>query len=427
MPDIGRDEVDKLMNDGNFCIAPWVHIQNTPEGVPQPCCIFKPNIIDGHTPRKLNDAFHGKEWNELRQRFLRGEQVPECDTCYNKEWLSKNDEKDLHTSTLLENISFREHLNDMWREDAVELINNPEIRDVDLAISNKCNYKCVDCGVDRSSLWHSEEYDLDKIIPRVGAHVASFARVIKPDTGDPLIDSFEYADVDWSRVRTIRCIGGEPMIDKRYHEILDRIEIDRAHIIIVSNGSVPPTKDWTDKLDRAEKILLMFSIDGVGELGEYVRYGLKMKRFTRNLQKWIEYIANHRNPDSKFRYHYVAHAMNMLDIQNTYDYLNEFERLKDNCGHFDLSFLHRPEYLNSAYFPDKTKEWILNRIQGELYEDRVRLHFSTNEYNPDHIDNFFKFSDFIESRRYTMPDDIVEVYERLMEDHVTERRSHVST
>ena len=217
------------------------------------------------------------------------------------------------------------------------------------------------------------------------------------------------------------------MIDKRYHEILDRIEIDRAHIIIVSNGSVPPTKDWTDKLDRAEKILLMFSIDGVGELGEYVRYGLKMKRFTRNLQKWIEYIANHRNPDSKFRYHYVAHAMNMLDIQNTYDYLNEFERLKDNCGHFDLSFLHRPEYLNSAYFPDKTKEWILNRIQGELYEDRVRLHFSTNEYNPDHIDNFFKFSDFLESRSYTLPDDIVEVYERLMEDHVTERRSHVST
>ena len=122
MPDIGRDEVDKLMNDGNFCIAPWVHIQNTPEGVPQPCCIFKPNIIDGHTPRKLNDAFHGKEWNELRQRFLRGEQVPECDTCYNKEWLSKNDEKDLNTSTLLENISFREHLNDMWREDAVELL-----------------------------------------------------------------------------------------------------------------------------------------------------------------------------------------------------------------------------------------------------------------------------------------------------------------
>ena len=96
------------------------------------------------------------------------------------------------------------------------------------------------------------------------------------------------------------------MIDKRYHEILDRIEIDRAHIIIVSNGSVPPTKDWTDKLDRAEKILLMFSIDGIGELGEYVRYGLKMKRFTRNLQKWIEYIAGHRNPDSKFRYHFVA-------------------------------------------------------------------------------------------------------------------------
>ena len=72
----------------------------------------------------------------------------------------------------------------------------------------------------------------------------------------------------------------------------------------MSNGSVPPTKDWTEVLDSSEKVLLMFSIDGIGELGEYVRYGLKMKRFTRNLQKWIEYIE-HRNPESKFRYHYV--------------------------------------------------------------------------------------------------------------------------
>ena len=62
-------DVKKYLNDGNFCIAPWVHIQNTPEGVPQPCCIFKPNIIDGHTRRRLNDAFHGEEWDKLMSEF----------------------------------------------------------------------------------------------------------------------------------------------------------------------------------------------------------------------------------------------------------------------------------------------------------------------------------------------------------------------
>ena len=424
------DEVEKLMNDGNFCIAPFVHIQNTPEGVPSPCCIFQDEegeTVKGDEPRTLTEAFNSLEWEELRYKFLCGERVDACDTCYNKEWLSKNDEKDLNPATLLENISFREHLNEMWREEAPDLIKNPVIRDVDLAISNKCNFKCVDCGVDRSSAWHTEEYELDKIIPRVGANVASFARVIKPDTGHPIIDSYDFADVDWSKVRTIRAIGGEPFMDDRYHQIMEQMDTDNAQIIIVSNGSFPPTKKWTDQLDKVDKVLLMFSIDGIGELGEYVRYGLKMKRFTRNLEKWIDYIANHRGPESKFRYHYVAHAMNMLDIQNTYDYLNQFERMKDNCGYFDLSFLHRPEYLNSAYFPRKTKEWILNRIKGELYEERVRLHFSSNEYNPEHIDNFFKFSDFIEKNRRPLPEQIEEVYFRLMEDHARERPKEITT
>ena len=46
-----------------------------------------------------------EECEKLRQRFLNGEQVHECDTCYQKEWLSRNDEKDLNVPSLLENIS----------------------------------------------------------------------------------------------------------------------------------------------------------------------------------------------------------------------------------------------------------------------------------------------------------------------------------
>ena len=47
-------DVKKYLNDGNFCIAPWVHIQNTPEGVPQPCCIFKPNIMENKSKNVIH-------------------------------------------------------------------------------------------------------------------------------------------------------------------------------------------------------------------------------------------------------------------------------------------------------------------------------------------------------------------------------------
>ena len=313
-----QEDVEKYLNDGNFCIAPWVHIQNTPEGVPKPCCIFKPNIINSDIKRSLKDAFHGEEWEKLRQRFLNGEQVHECDTCYQKEWLSRNDEKDLNVPSLLENISYRIHLNEMWKNDMLELLNEPQIRDVDMAMSNKCNFKCIDCGVDRSSAWYKEEYELNEIIPRVGSNIASLARQTKPDSGNAIIDSYEYADADWSKVKTIRCIGGETFIDNRYHELLEKIDIDNADVIIVSNGSRPPTKKWTDKLDRAKRVLIQFSIDGIDDVGEYVRYGFNMKRFTKNLKLWMDYISNHKNPESKFRYHFVVHIMNVLNLQKTY-------------------------------------------------------------------------------------------------------------
>ena len=34
----------------------------------------------------------------------------------------------------------------------------------------------------------------------------------------------------------------------------------------------------------------MFSIDGVGEVGEFVRYGFKQKRFETNLRKWLDFL-----------------------------------------------------------------------------------------------------------------------------------------
>jgi len=413
-----QEDVEKYLNDGNFCIAPWVHIQNTPEGVPKPCCIFKPNIINPDKKRSLKDAFHGEEWEKLRQRFLNGEQVHECDTCYQKEWLSRNDEKDLNVPSLLENISYRIHLNEMWKNDMLELLNNPQIRDVDMAMSNKCNFKCIDCGVDRSSAWYKEEYELNEIIPRVGSNIASLARQTKPDSGHAVIDSYEYADADWSKVKTIRCIGGETFIDNRYHELLEKIDIDNADVIVVSNGSRPPTKKWTDKLDRAKRVLIQFSIDGIDDVGEYVRYGFNMRRFTKNLKLWMNYISNHKNPESKFRYHFVVHTMNVLNLQKTYDYLTQW-----GCKYFDLSMLHRPKYLNIAYLPNATKNWILDQVKGQRYEQHIKLHLSKKEYDEKHIDDFFIFSDFIEQRRNNLPIEIEKIYMKTLLDHQKEKRN----
>ena len=164
--------------------------------------------------------------------------------------------------------------------------------------------------------------------------------------------------------------------------------------------------------------MIQFSIDGIDDVGEYVRYGFNMKRFTKNLKLWMDYISNHKNPESKFRYHFVVHIMNVLNLQKTYDYLTQW-----GCKYFDLSMLHRPKYLNIAYLPNATKDWILDRVKGQRYEQHIKLHLSKKEYDEKHIDDFFIFSDFIEQRRNKLPIEIEEIYMKTLLDHQKEKRN----
>ena len=73
--------------------------------------------------------------------------------------------------------------------------------------------------------------------------------------------------------------------------------------------------------------------------------------------------------------------------------------------------------------PRATKDWILEHVKGELYEERIKLHFKTKEYNEDHIDKFFIFSDFLEKNRKTLPEEIETIYLRILKDHQNEKRN----
>ena len=108
-------DINELKKSKYFCMA-FVHIRNV-SGIPSPCCMIKENLIDCHTPRNLNSAFTGAEWNQFRIDMLKNEFLDICANCCEEE---ENGLK-----------SLRKNLNEYHLSE--DKIKNPKIRDIDLA------------------------------------------------------------------------------------------------------------------------------------------------------------------------------------------------------------------------------------------------------------------------------------------------------
>lgn len=370
-------DVNELKKSKYFCMAPFAHIRNIC-GVPAPCCMVTENVINAHSQRNLKSAFYSPEWDELRRQMLAGEPLEICTHCYSEE------EKGLK--------SLRLNLNEYHF--SKEKIENPRIRDIDMAMSNKCNFKCVTCGVDNSSAWYDEEKILKNIIPRVGYPF---------EHNNAILDSSkQIEDVDQEYIEIIRLLGGEPFLDDNFLKFLQGLDLPKVKIFFVTNCSVFPKK-WIETLEQAKEFVVMFSIDGIGEVGEFVRFGYKQKVFERNLIKWLNFFEDKK---ATIYYHYACHIMNVFNYETTYKYLKKFP------GEMYLSMVESPEYLNLKYLPDNTKK----HIEANIQNDSIKSHLWSDTFNITHCNDFLKYIYFLEEHRKTIPLEIDKIFHLLVDE-----------
>ena len=137
------------MNDQYFCMAPFTHLSVDAQSRIRPCCMFYPTIYN-EKYTKLNDIFIGNENKILRDKMLNGERIDGCNKCYIDETIGKK--------------SYRQLFNERYLNE--KNIQYPKIRELELALGNKCNLKCVTCNGYYSSAWEKEDILLSKILPR---------------------------------------------------------------------------------------------------------------------------------------------------------------------------------------------------------------------------------------------------------------------
>ena len=347
-----------------FCIAPFVNISLTPTGVSKPCCLYR----GLNTTQDPISAFNSQEWKDLREKMLRNEFIKECDSCN-------------HIDTTVgfyktEYSSYREWFNDRYEYDGTS-----QIKSIELSRSNKCNFKCIICGWDRSSRWYQDEQELNKIVPRLDVPIASGARVM-PEVITEKIISIGIDQIDFTKVDNLALQGGEPLLDEKSYEIFDQMP-EGSHLFISTNCSISPSRIPFDKFD---KIDVNISIDGINEIGRDVRLGFNTKHFLKILHEWM----SHDN--CIIHGHYVYHNMNAFSMQETKDFFmirDDFNWIYDVCKY--------PKYLSPKILPEHIE---------------LPINIRNRKYDKNECDNFIKFVDYMKTKQQ-FHKDTLKIYDTL--------------
>ena len=88
----------------NFCIAPFIHLNNTPRGQIDPCCVWNGDKV-GNMERGILDAWNSNEMVNLRNQFLNNERPVACIRCWAVE-----DSGSSHSFRIRANTDFKKYL-----------------------------------------------------------------------------------------------------------------------------------------------------------------------------------------------------------------------------------------------------------------------------------------------------------------------------
>jgi len=129
---------------------------------------------------------------------------------------------------------------------------------------NICNLACSTCTESHSTRWQSL-----KNLP------------IDSNAFNTTID-----ELDFTGLKQIVIGGGEPILHKSTHELLEKFKNTDMRFLIHFNGTVKPSVEFLNTCSYYERIIFCFSIDGVGEHFEYLRWPAKWTKVDSNV-KWI--------------------------------------------------------------------------------------------------------------------------------------------
>lgn len=346
-----------MINDKNkhsWCVNAYHAISGMNDGTTKICCMHRPEEHDmtlGNS--SIESIMNKKEFKKIRKALQKGIRHEGCKLCWQEEDAGRQSKR------LRDNERYEWEIN----EGRIEPYKG--LAKVELNLGNTCNLACRTCQATISSGWYKEEYEVYQKNPLdPNFTYKKFSDNLKKYNMTYADDSPFWQDIE-SHLPTIKQFdfyGGEPFMIKKQWKLLEKaVELGYAKDIELhynTNGTHWPKEIELWKNFRS--VNLSFSIDGVDEQLEYMRYPAKWNIVKQNIENALK--LNKQNGNMSISWCVTISNTNIFDLHTTVNY---WEQHYPHIGLY-LNLVHNPRHFNISIMPDYAKKIAIQNIENNI-------------------------------------------------------------
>ena len=344
----------------------------------------------------LKEIWEGSELAAVRNSFQQRSVPLQCHGCFKSRSMGYWTKRDVYNNQYCDknNINPQPNTHALYNHLTKT---PPKLNHLDISFSKTCNLDCVMCSSEYSSSWISHDKIFFEGKSKYRDEVRSF---VKPTPPHKTIvnDSLEVAD----DLQMIKIKGGEPLLDTSCFAFLEKLPRTNfsGGVYIVTNGTHVSPKILRI-LDKVPNLKLVVSIDGTGEIYEWIRK-FSFLQIERNLHSFLELDSLQAIE--------IAFTTSAYNVMNLLDFMRWDESMRVNPKFSGAMFSQRAyqKYMRAAIVPIDHRLEVRRSIDKYfshhyLQEDITNLLVALEQDAPEHehIDNFLHWTNYCNTIRDT--------------------------
>lgn len=332
-----------MANKDIFCAVPWHNSHLYWDGTYGACCSEKTkplgpkqNLVD----TDLTNWYNGEAMRDFRLRILADTKLPECEGCYREERYgheSRRIKENFKVAIFTKQAFEKSFQQSPWnnRFTAASTSGQTDKLPIDLHVDfgNECNLACKMCFPKTSSRIASfyTKWDLQ------------FDKIKNWTDSETLYQKFLTNIKSIPKIKRIHIMGGEPLVNKKFHRFIDWL-IDNNYkdlsISFVSNGTII-NKNLIEKLKFFKSVDIEISLESIENNNHYIRQGSSTDQVLNNIRKLLKY-------QSPFFNIVLRSVPQLLNVNNYFSYI---DFAYENNLSIQSNILNEPEYLDIKILP----------------------------------------------------------------------------
>lgn len=353
-----------------FCPAAWFQVRNENDGDKFPCCKI---IMDNDTPQDPMEMLNCDEMIDIKKKLHTGIRPHQCRECWVEEDNGFKSQRQNMTQIITGGRTFENSWLSSYFKNKQDY-NSEFITSADICIGNTCNFQCVMCHPGDSSMIYNDwikRQDSEFVKEKLEEDKDYFKKLKDQGYKNPYYK--QYIDSVFNTTNNLlwlRLLGGEPLLDKKLLEKIKDLpnsKKNKLKLSFITNGSVDlkKTLEYIDS-DQFDLVQFSISLEGIGPVQEYARYGSNWSQIEENILCAKKYADN-----VQLNLGYVIQTVTILRLQELLNWASQHEMF------FCVSPCFRPEYLSLKSLPNELR---LNVIENlKKFKDVIKQNPNSDE------------------------------------------------